>query len=145
MVDSAKLHAKFQRVPQLVAQEAGDQLEKEAARLVATIRSLLLDYRDDIEVGWTFGDAPKGTLKIGTFRGKQFGKLAVTVFADGKNGINARWPEFGTAPRFTRAGAGRGQIIPTPFFFPGYRARRDAIQTNLRRAVKRGFQKASST
>lgn len=140
---TAQLRARFKRVPEIVRRELSAQMEKEAEKLVAEMNSVKPTAR--IDIGWTWGDAPKGSLTIGSFKGREFGKLKVTIYAVGDD-IPAEWFEFGTSTRFHKTGknAGRstGKMPATPFFWPIYRANRRRIRTNLSRAVSRAMRKA---
>jgi len=136
---AAHLKLRFKRVPEIVRRELVAQLEKEATKLVAEMN--VLKPLPDIEIGWTWGDAPKGSLRIGTIKNREFGKIAITLDTFGP-GYNTAWFEFGTAPRFHKSGKPTGQIEASPYFWPVRRANEKRIRGNLTRAVNRGKKKA---
>lgn len=125
-----QLHARFAKVPDIVRVELEKQIAKEADKIVAELKATAPhksgDMRDSI--GWTWGDAPKGSLKIGRAFGKDYGKVSATIYV---GEFYARFLEFGTI-----------KMPASPFFFPVYRASKGQIQTNLRNAVNRAVKKA---
>lgn len=136
---AGQLHARLKRVPAIVRRELELQLEKEATKLVAEMN--VLKPLQEIEINWTWGDAPKGSLKIGTVKGKEFGKIAITIYAVG-DGFSPEWFEFGTKPRFHDSGQSTGQILASPFFWPVYRSNKKRVRAGLTRAVNRAMRKA---
>lgn len=149
MVSGAPLlHLRFNKVPNIVKRELEKQIAKEADKLVSQMNSIL-PY-PGVTVGWTWGEVPKGALRIGKAFGKEYGKLSVTIYAfaktaeypDGFPGL-VRWIEFGTSTR-TQTTTGRhvGKMPASPFFFPVLRANKSNIQSNLKRAVTRAIKKA---
>lgn len=92
------------------------------------------DLRDNIN--WTFGDAPKGTMRLATAK-RRGGQAVVTIYAGndkkkGQGGVYwARWVEFGTAKM-----AGR------PYFFPSYRAMRKEAKRMIRAAISQAVRNA---
>ena len=139
MIGQAALHRQLERVPNLILAELRPLLEREAAKLVEEMRALVpVDegrLRDSI--GWTWGDVPKGALKIGTVKGKAYGALSITVYAGDfkgdKTAFYAYFVEFGT----TATGA-------QPFFFPVYRANRKRIKSAISRGVKRAMKRSNT-
>lgn len=139
---ASQLHQRFKRVPKLVRDEISAQLEKEATKLVAEMNSI--KPLPEIQVGWTWGDAPKGALTIGKVANREYAKVSITIYATSANGsgFSAAWFEFGTAPRFHKSGKSTGQITASPFFWPVYRANKKRIRGNVSRAVTRAMKKA---
>ena len=140
------------QIPEAVLKTVAEQMEKEAEKLVQMMRQDV--PQEGITVEWTWGDAPAGSITIGTFRGREYGRLVITVYAMGDTktgrGIGgktgpfpalARWAEFGTAERFHKSGKYTGRIKTGPFFYSNYRERRDSIKRNVSRAVTRGIKK----
>lgn len=139
----AELHAKLAEVPQLVQDEVVQEMEKSAALLVSEMKALVPEDEGDLKssIGWSWGDAPAGSLTIGSFRGREFGKLKITIYAGNsttivtnKRGIefqNARLQEFGTV-----------NMAANPYFFPVFRANKTRIRSNISRAVTRAFKKS---
>lgn len=123
-------------------------IEQEAAAM-AQIMQALAPYRE-IEVGWTWGAPPSGSVTVLRARARNDRRsdpldLTVTIYAtarteDYPGGFPAvaRWAEFGTAPRVQKTtGRFTGQITAQPYFFPVIRANRRRIRQRLQRALDR--------
>lgn len=147
VIGQAELHARFKRIPKLVREELTKILEQEANKVVSEMNALR--PIPEIEVAWTWGEAPEGALTIGRVGSREFGKLVVTIYATARSeghpqGFNAlaAWFEFGTAERFHKSGKYVGEIYAAPYFWPVYRANKKRILARLRRAVNRVMRKA---
>lgn len=88
-------------------------------------------------IGWTWGEAPAGSLTIGTVRGNDYGTMRITIFV-GKRGNNlydegwyAPFIEFGTSKMAAR-----------PFFYPVWRARRKRVKSRIARAISKGIKES---
>lgn len=143
----ASTNRRLRKIPKVVKQELVSQLEKEAGKVVALMTAL--KPIPEIEIGWTWGDAPAGSVTLGTVRGRSFEQIKITIFATAKTSefpggfaAVAGWFEHGTKERFTDSGAYRGRIAASPYFFPAWRAERTRVKGNVTRAIKRGFKKA---
>lgn len=141
----ADLSRRLRAIPGAVEAELRAQLEREAVKLVSDMN--LVKPLPEIEIGWTWGDAPAGSYALA--RSGNDGRIRVTIYATAKTGdfpggfpAVARWFESGTGERVTTTGARRGRITPQPYFFPVWRANRSRVQSNLRRAITRGVKKA---
>lgn len=132
----------FQRkmalIPKSVTDEIRKELEKQAAELVQMMRRIAPRGETGAlvaSINWTWGDAPKGTMSVGTVAASEGSDLRITIYAGGKVGAQdafyARFQEFGTK-----------NMPANPFFFPSYRAKRRAIRGALSRAIKRGIKNA---
>lgn len=134
---AAELHAKLEQIPNAIRDEVVKVMEASAAQLVAEMKALVPVETGALRnsIGWTWGDAPKGSLKIGSFKGAAYGKLKITIFAgsrqeaqDGSDPFYAAFQEFGTV-----------KMPANPFFFPVFRANKSRIKGNITRAVNRAF------
>jgi HK97 gp10 family phage protein len=134
------LKRRFVQVPQKVRAALARQLELEAAKVVAQMKMLVpVDtgaLRDSI--GWTWGDAPKGSLSIGKVRGRQYGKISITIYVGTRDktladadAFYARFQEFGTV-----------KMAASPFFYPTWRANKTRVKSALSRAVKKAARAA---
>lgn len=127
----AKLHERFNKVPEAVKRAVSAELEKLATELVKSMRAITPVDKGTLRdsIGWTWGDVPAGSLTIGTFRSDEYGKISIRVYAGGNSAggdaFYARFVEFGTV-----------KMAAQPFFFPTYRANRGRIQTRLRNRVR---------
>lgn len=151
MPDTSGLQKKFRALPKAIEETITTQLEKEADKLVKEMRLFLgvswPALQDDIEINWTWGDAPAGAVSIGTVRGRESASIGVTIYARAKSGsgIAAQWFEFGTAERVQKTtGRRTGRIVAGPFFYPPYRANRQRIRNNLRSALRRAVRKLNA-
>lgn len=132
-----ELRRKFtQTVPAEVRKSATAALEKGAQEIVDMARSLVPVDKGDLRdsIGWTWGDAPAGSITLGTVGGQEYGTLRITVYAGNADGaFHAAWVEFGT------------QVMRAhPYFFPAYRSLRKRVRSRITRdinkAIKKGMQ-----
>jgi len=134
------LKRRFDQVPQKVRDALAKQLEAEATKIVMQMKTLVpVDtgaLRDSID--WTWGDAPAGSLSIGKVRGRQYGKVSITVYAGTRDkslgdadAFYARFQEFGTV-----------KMAASPFFYPTWRANKTRVKSALSRAVKKAARAA---
>lgn len=85
--------------------------------------------RDSID--WTWGNAPKGTVSLGSVRQSTFtgeGSLKITIFAGNKEAFYVRWAEFGTR-----------KWLGNPFFFTTWRNNRSKVKGQMTRAVRKAI------
>ena len=113
----AEFNRRWTAIPRLVRQAAIETLEANAEELVSSMRPLL-------------------PLADTSDRG-----LLITVYARADD-FNPAWFEFGTAPRFTKAGKYSGQIIASPFFWPTYRAKKKRLKSRMTRSITKAIKKA---
>jgi HK97 gp10 family phage protein len=150
-----RLRRKLRLLPRIADTEVRAAMEKGADEMVALMKATAPvdqgDLRDSI--GWTYGAAPKGAIKIDALKS---GKIAITIYAGDAKAFYARWVEFGVAAqtqgqRITNA-SGRsrrsrrttsGQAAQ-PFFYPSYRALRKRVNARIRRAVRSSIRKAAA-
>lgn len=150
MPNVSGLKEKFAELPETIETALKDQIEKEAGKIVAFMRALLMaqpyDIKDKIEIDWTWGDVPEGAVTVAEYRGKERLELVAKIYARGKqgSGIAAQWFEFGTKRRSTKLGRDRGSISASPFFFPAYRAEKSRANNNIRAALRRAIKKLNS-
>lgn len=114
-------------------------MEQSADQTVMLMKSLAPVDSGDLQmsISWTWGDAPKGSLKIGQIKSRD-GNMRITIYAGGGDAYYSRMVEFGTSP-FISGGKFAGAINPgvraQPFFFVSYRARRKATKSAISRAI----------
>lgn len=122
-------------IPKAVRQAAIETLEQNAAEIVADMnRNKPLV---EIEIGWSWGAAPKGAMSLGTVGTSERG-LLITIWARGDD-FSAAWFEFGTAERQHKSGKSTGQIQASPFFWPVWRARRRRVKSRLTRNINKAI------
>lgn len=81
-------------------------------------------------IGWKWGDAPKGTVSLGSVQTGLKDKEAskITIYAGDREAFYARWVEFGT-----RKWAGN------PFFFRVWRNHRARVRGRITRAIRKAI------
>lgn len=128
---------RMRAIPIKVREAVRTALAQNAEELVGMMKRLVPvdqgDLRDSI--GWTFGDAPEGSMAAGTMGGgagaDDFGGIKVTVYAGSKAAWHARFVEHGTATHPAQ-----------PFFFASYRALRRRMKSRLSRARNKAIREA---
>ncbi len=125
-----RLHAQINRMPEKIIAAVSDVMEAEAEALVRQMRSVVPvdDGELRASINWKWGGAPKGAVAIATFKGRDYGRLFITIYA-GKtaNSFHGRFQEFGTS-----------NMPANPFFYPTFRANRSRIRAAISRAVRKG-------
>lgn len=125
-----RLKRRFDAIPQAVRDAAKAELERAAQEVVDTMRRFAPvesgDLRDSIN--WTWGDAPAGTMTIGTVGGTEYGALRITIYAGGKDAFYARFQEFGTV-----------KMPAHPFFYPAWRSKKRKLRGRLSRAISKAI------
>lgn len=136
MVDSTRLKRRLRAVPKKIIAALKAQMEIYATELVAEMRMLVpVDsgaLRDSI--GWTWGDAPKGSISLSNISSKVDG-VFITIYVgtrDKKLGdadaYYARWQEFGTK-----------NMPANPFFYVTWRANRRRVRSGISRTVRKAL------
>ena len=82
-------------------------------------------------IGWTWGDAPAGSLTIGKVGGREYGAMRITIYAGGGEAFYAFFQEFGTK-----------DMPANPFFYPVWRARRKRVKARISRAVSKSIRQS---
>jgi HK97 gp10 family phage protein len=79
-------------------------------------------------IGWTWGDAPAGSMVLAATKGAA---LRITIYAGNDEAFYARWVEFGTA-----------NALPQGFFLPAYRMLKKRANGRIKRAVNKAVKDA---
>lgn len=128
-----RLKARFDAIPVKVREAAKRALEQSAQEIVDTMRRFVPvesgDLRDSIN--WTWGDAPAGTMTVGTVRGNNYGSMRITIYAGGEKALYGRYQEFGTK-----------NMAANPFFYPAWRARKKKVRSRLSRAISKAIRES---
>ncbi|MFC3163061.1 HK97-gp10 family putative phage morphogenesis protein [Ciceribacter thiooxidans] len=142
-----RLHRKLTRtIPERVLARVREAMEQAAEEAVDVIRSLAPEDSGALKdsIGWTWGDAPKGSIALLTSK-RTAGGMRITIYAGGGDAFYARFVEFGTSPHVNKgkfAGTQNPGMAAQPFFFPGWRmVRRKAkrrMTGAIRKAIKEG-------
>lgn len=140
----AKLQKKLDRLPTVARDAIRQKMAGTADEIVAMMKRLapVLKEPDDRRragalrdsIGWTWGQAPKGSMVIASIKGAGIGgDLTITIFAGSRDkgrgtddAFYARWVEFGT------------QNMPAqPYFYVSWRANKRRAGRQVRAAVRR--------
>lgn len=151
-----RLKARWGAIPERVRSEVASAMERVAPLIVADMRKLAPKDTGALalSIGWTWGDAPKGAMVIGSYRSQAYGGMRVTIYAGGEatatrqarssgdrardrhrsgyfDSNYARYQEFGT------------QNMPAnPFFFPVWRVWKPRVKSRITAAIRRGMKEA---
>lgn len=121
-----ELEKKLLAMPKRVEIAARKAMEKGAQEMVDMAKRLAPvdqgDLRDSI--GWTWGEAPKGSVVLAESEPDARG-LKITVYA---TDYKSRWLEFGTV-----------KMRAQPYFFPSYRTLRKRIKSRIVREQKKAI------
>lgn len=130
--------AEFQRrwfaIPVKVRQAARETLEQNAEEIVKDMRRAApVGERGNLlhSINWTWGDAPEGSMAIGTVGGSKYATMRITIYAGGGDAFYAHFQEFGTV-----------NMHANPFFFPVYRARKKRVKSRLTRNINKAIKNA---
>lgn len=145
---------RFNNIPKAVRRAVRAEMEDIADDLVAQMFGEAPQLTGDLagSIGWSWGDAPAGSLVLGSFGDRRYGTMRIVVFAGGgeatsrlqnrASGTRARdqnrsgefltdvalFQEFGT------------QNMPAnPFFFTVYRANKRRIKSRITRAINKAI------
>lgn len=127
----ARVQRKMLAMAQAGEKAMFDAMEKGASEIVAMMKSLVPVDKGDLKrsIGWTWGDAPKGSISMGTVNGSS-GNAKITIYAGDDKAFYARWVEFGTR-----------KATAQPFFYVAWRTNkkrfRRRVSTAVGKAVRR--------
>jgi len=145
------LERKLRRLPKLMTDEIRRAMEAVADDIVRMMKSLVAVDNGDLQktIGWTWGEAPKGSLTVAKIAPKNIGVgLELTIFAGNSEIYWGRWIEFGIAPH-TNGGLFAGSKHPgtaaQPFFFVSYRANKKGAKAAIRKAIRSSAKKVAAS
>ncbi|MFU0504118.1 HK97 gp10 family phage protein [Pseudaminobacter sp. NGMCC 1.201702] len=134
-----RLNRKLKKLPAAAERAIREAMAAGADEIVAMMASLVSVDSGDLRgsIGWAFGEAPKGALKLATVKAAN-GKTVITIYAGNSEAFYARWVEFGTAAH-TAGGMFNGSTIPaipaSPFFYVSFRSLRRRTKSRITRAI----------
>lgn len=144
-----RLSKKLKRIPELAREEISKAMEAGANEMVALAKSLVPRDSGDLanSIGWTWGDAPKGAMVLGTVRASKTGNMVITIYAGDDQAFYASWVEFGTSGH-ANGGLFEGSQHPgtaaQPFFYPSWRAVRKRVKGRVTRAINKSAKRAAA-
>lgn len=146
-----RLRRKLRALPKAAEEEISKAMEQSANEIVALAKSLAPVDGGDLResIGWTWGDAPKGSITLGKVRkgGRGAGNLQITIYAGGGDAFYARMIEFGTAPHLNGglfAGSEHPGTAAQPFFYPSWRAGRKRARSRVTRAITKSAKRVAA-
>ncbi|SCX88468.1 HK97-gp10 family putative phage morphogenesis protein [Paracoccus tibetensis] len=140
----AKLQKKLDRLPGIAKATIRQKMAEAADEIVAMMRSLVPVLKEPDarrragalrdSIGWTWGQAPKGSMVIAAMKGAGAGgDLTITIYAGSRDksrgpddAFYARWVEFGTK-----------NMPAQPYFYVSYRANKRRAGRKIRGAVRK--------
>ena len=144
------LERKLKRLPKAMSDEIRGAMEAVADDIVRMMKSLVPVDSGDLQksIGWTWGDAPRGSLTISRVVSGSRKPLTITIYAGDERAYHARWVEFGTAPHVNRgifSGTQNPGTSAQPFFFVSYRANKRPGKAKIRKAINTSAKKVAAT
>lgn len=132
----AKLERKLKRLPTVAKTQIRAAMAEAADDIVAMMKSLVPErtgaLRDSI--GWTWGQAPKGSIIVSTLKGAGVGgDLTITIYAGNAEAYYARWVEFGTQ-----------KMKAQPYFYFSWRASRKDARKKVRAATRKAAKQVAA-
>ena len=136
-------------IPEAAQRRIREAMEQSANEAVALMKSLAPKQSGDLadSIGWTWGDAPKGSIALATSKNKS-GNMRITIYAGGGDAYYARFVEFGTSPHVNGglyAGSQHPGTPAQPFFYPGWRVVRRRVKGKVTRAIKAAAKEAAAS
>lgn len=142
MVDGVKaLENKLTKsIPKAIQSAARDAMEKGAQEVVDMMKRQVPKDTGKLAstIGWTWGDAPAGSIVIGEVSGRKYSTMRIVIYAGNektrvgkRNQFQlARLQEFGT------------QGMPAnPFFFGSWRTKRKRVKDRITRSIRSAIKK----
>lgn len=143
-----RLRRKFAQLPVLARQEIAKAMELGAQEVVNLAKSLVPVASGDLRasIGWTWGDAPKGSISLGQVKDAG-SKMVISIYAGDDEAFYARWVEFGTSGHINGglfAGTANPGAPAQPFFYPAFRASRRRLKSRITRAITKSAKRAAA-
>ena len=142
MVDGIKaLEKKLTKtIPQTIQKAARDAMEKGAQEVVDMMKRLVPRDTGELAstIGWTWGDAPAGSMIIGEVGNHSYKTMRIVIYAGNektrvgsRNQFQlARLMEFGTQ-----------NMRAHPFFYGSWRANRKRVRSRITRNIRNAIKK----
>lgn len=128
-----KFNRRWKAIPKNARINVRHAMEEAANDIVEEMQSRAPYEDGDLQasIGWTWGDAPAGTLIIGKVGKAEYGAMRITIYAGGSDAFYAKFQEFGTV-----------NMPANPFFFPVWRARRRRVKSRISRAISKAVKES---
>lgn len=131
------LRNKMAALPALIEKRGAEALEKSADEIVAMMKRLVPVDRGDLRdsVGWTWGDAPKGSFTLLKSRRGDFAYkgMRITIYAGDEVAFYAHMIEFGTV-----------KMAAHPFFYVSYRSLKKRTRNRIARATRKALKEVAA-
>ena len=156
-----KLNNKLAAIPKVARVELRKAVEKSAAEMANSMRSLAPVGRTGnlrASIGYTFGEYKAANANVRGAQSYGFSgdpELAVTIHAGDEKAWYAAFVEFGTVPHNVAKGggtktAGSRAVIPhpgaaaQPYFFPAWRLGRKRAKSRINRAINKAAKQVAA-
>ena len=126
-------------------------MEAQADEVVRMMRSLAPEGESGAlraSIGWTWGEAPKGSITIASVKSQLGRGMTLTIYAGNKDAYYARWVEFGTDPHANGglfAGSEHPGTRAQPFFYVSWRANKKPAVRKIRAAIRKAVKQVASS
>lgn len=136
----SRLQQRFRAVPKAVQKAVEKALEKSADEMVTMMKRLVPVDSGALRnsIGWTWGDAPAGSMTVGTVAADEQGGPRITIYAGtrdkslgNQDAFYALFQEYGTK-----------KMPANPFFWPSIRANRTRARSRVSREVRKAAKEA---
>ncbi|OWJ78419.1 HK97-gp10 family putative phage morphogenesis protein [Haematobacter genomosp. 1] len=138
-----KLRARFRALPRAVQEAATQTLEQNANEIVAMMRRLVPkdSGRLAASIGWTWGDAPEGSISVGSVAGSPDSERRITIYAGSAQTMvtNSRGMKFQLAKLQE---FGTKKMPANPFFYHAIRVKRKEGRKRMSARISRAAKKA---
>lgn len=152
----AEFKRRWDAIPQAVREAVRQRLEEVATDLVADMKRLVPRRTGTLadSIGWTWGDAPAGSMTIGEVKGNKYATMRIIVYAGDERTKTTQRRASGTRKRDrNRSGTfdsnyaryvefGTVKMAPRPFFYPVWRVRRRGVRSKITRALNKAIKES---
>lgn len=138
------LERKLKRtIPAKAVEFTRKAMEASAEEIVALMKRLAPKKEMHLvnSINWTWGDAPAGSLALGSM-GSKDGRLRITIYAGDTNTIvtNSRGVEFQNA---ILQEFGTQEMPANPYFYVSWRALRKRAKSRMSREMRKGIREGA--
>ena len=129
-----RFNARWRKIPQMARKNVRAEMEDIANDITDEMWSRVLQGKTGVlgaSIGWTWGDAPAGSMTIGTVGKAEYGTMRITIYAGGDEAFYAWFHEFGTV-----------KMPANPFFFPVWRAEKRRVRSRISRAMSKAIRES---
>lgn len=125
-------------LPKRIRDAAARAMEQGAEELVAMMKRQVPVDRGTLRdsIGWTWGNAPAGSITIGKVGGREYSTMRITIYAGNEQTMVGARKQFQLA-RLQEFGTQAMQA--NPFFFASYRVMKKRIRSRVTREISKAI------